>query len=59
MYKATQNFKSYKLGDIKQGQEVDHNQTWEDEGLIELETKPQPKAEIETKPKKTKAKNKK
>lgn len=46
MYKATQNFKSYKLGKVKKGQEVPFNQTWLDEGMIEesygtsTETKP-------------------
>lgn len=48
MYIATQDFKSYKLGEIKKGQVVEHKQAWLDAGLIE--TKPEPKAAIETKP---------
>ena len=54
MYIATQKFKSYTLGEIEKGQEVEHNQTWLDAGLIE--TKPEPKAKIETKPENRKAK---
>jgi hypothetical protein len=36
------------LGEIKKGQEVEHKQSWLDAGLIE--TKPEPKAAVETKP---------
>ena len=50
MYTAKKDFKSYVLGDVKKGQQVERNQVWLDEGLIEekpekkeLETKPQPK----------------
>ena len=54
MYIATQNFKSYFLGEIKKGQVVEHKKAWLDAGLIE--TKPEPKAKIETKPENRKAK---
>ena len=54
MYIATQDFKSYFLGEIKKGQEVEHKKAWLDAGLIE--TKPEPKAKIETKPENRKAK---
>ena len=54
MYIAKQNFKSYKLGVIKKGQEVEHKKAWLDAGLIEI--KPEPKAKIETKPEPKKAK---
>lgn len=50
MYIAKKAFKSYKLGDIKKGQEVSKNQAWLDADLIEekphkevVETKPEPK----------------
>ena len=54
MYIATQDFKSYFLGEIKKGQVVEHKKVWEDAGLIE--TKPEPKAKLETKPEPRKAK---
>ena len=54
MYIATQNFKSYFLGEIKKGQVVEHKKAWLDAGLIE--TKPEPQAKIETKPENRKAK---
>ena len=56
MYVATKEFKSYNLGIIKKGQEVEHKKAWLDAGLIELEIKPGPKAKIETKPEPKKAK---
>lgn len=49
MYIATKDFKSYKLGLKKKGEEVEFNQFWLDAGLI-AEGKPEPKAKIETKP---------
>jgi len=56
MYTAKKDFKSYVLGDVKKGQQVERNQVWLDEGLIEekpekkeLETKPQPKKKKATK----------
>lgn len=53
MYKATQDFKSYKHGTFKKGEEVPFNKQWLEAGLIE--DKPDtPKKE--TKPKKQKAK---
>lgn len=55
MYVATQKFKSPSLGTIEKGQEVEHNKTWLDAGLIE--TKPEPKAKIETKPQPAKKKS--
>ena len=54
MYVATKEFKSYNLGVIKKGQEVEHKKAWLDAGLIEI--KPEPKAKIETKPEPKKAK---
>ena len=56
MYRATKEFKSYLLGTVKKGQQVEANKAWIDAGLIE---KSQPKVEIETKPEpKKKIKNK-
>lgn len=55
MYIATQKFKSPSLGTIEKGQEVEHNKTWLDAGLIEA--KPEPKAKKETKPEPTKKKS--
>jgi hypothetical protein len=56
MYIAIKEFKSYALGTIKKGQQVEEKQAWIDAGLIE---KSQPKVEIETKPEpKKKIKNK-
>ena len=55
MHIAKKNFKAYYLGDIKEGQEVPFNKTWFDAGLIEeVESKPEPKKELETKPHKQK-----
>jgi hypothetical protein len=59
MYIAKKNFKAYTLGDVKKGQEVGHNKAWLDAGLIEeVESKPEAKKEIETKPKKQKKETK-
>jgi hypothetical protein len=55
MYIATQDFKSYFLGDIKKGQDIEYKKTWLDSGLIEI--KPEPKAVIETKPARSKKKS--
>ena len=57
MYVATKDFKSPRLGTVKKGQEVEHNKTWLEAGLI-IETKPEPKKEIETKPHNQKKKTK-
>jgi len=54
MYIATKEFKTYHLGVIKKGQEVEHKKSWIDAGLIEI--KPEPQAKIETKPEPKKAK---
>ncbi|MGB1321438.1 MAG: hypothetical protein ACPG5L_10950 [Vibrio gallaecicus] len=59
MYIATQNFKAYMVGEVKEGQEVSFNKTWLDAGMIkEVESKPVQKKEIETKPKKQKKETK-
>lgn len=54
MYVAAKNFKSYKLGEFKKGQEVEYKKEWLDAGLIE--TKPEPVEKKETKPEPTKKK---
>ena len=55
MYIATQNFKAYMVGEVEKGQEVPFNKTWLDAGMIEeVESKPEPKKEIESKPHKQK-----
>ena len=57
MYIATKDFKSYVLGEIKKGQEVEHKEAWVEAGLIEI--KPEPKTKLETKPETIKAKSNK
>jgi hypothetical protein len=55
MYIATQKFKAYMVGEVEKGQEVPFNKTWLDAGMIEeVESKPEPKQEIESKPHKQK-----
>jgi hypothetical protein len=48
MYIAKRNFHSLMQGAKEKGDPVEYNATWADEGLIEI--KPEPSAEIETKP---------
>lgn len=57
MYIAAKDFKSYTQGKKAKGQEVEFNQLWLDNGLI-VESKPEPKAKIETKPLKQKKETK-
>lgn len=57
MYIAKTDFKAYKLGEVKKGQEVPFNKSWLDAGMIEeSEAKPEPEKKLETKPEKRKGK---
>jgi hypothetical protein len=59
MYISAKDFTAYTLGKIKKGQELPFNKVWLDAGLIvEAETKPEAKPELETKPQKQKKKTK-
>jgi len=59
MYIATQDFRAYMVGEVKKGEVTLYNKAWLDGGLIEeVDSKPEPKKEIETKPNKQKKKTK-
>ena len=59
MYIAKQDFQAYMVGKVKKGEVTLYNKSWLDGGLIEeVESKPEPKQEIETKPHKQKKKTK-
>ena len=49
MYVAKKEFKAYKYGAFKKGDETPYKEAWAEAGLIE-EGKPEPKKELETKP---------
>lgn len=50
-YVAKKDFRAYKYGEFKKGQEVPYKKAWVEAGLIEeRSTKPEPKKELEKKP---------
>jgi len=56
MFVARKDFKSYKHGSFKKGDEAPHKSAWIEAGLIEEATKkPSPKMETKPEPKKKKA----